>query len=149
MKTTARIAVIMGALFVLIAAACGDDQGAGIGAPANGDDGGTPVAAGSTRALAPIERVEIDVAGSSPSQYVAHIVSGLPNGCVQFDRYDIVRDGDTIRVEVWNLVPSDPATMCTMVYGTVDLNVALGSDFVSGRTYTVEVNGETHTFTAR
>jgi hypothetical protein len=36
-----------------------------------------------------------------------------------------------------------------MVYGTHESTVELGSDFVSGREYTVVVNGERKTFTAQ
>ena len=48
-----------------------------------------------------------------------------------------------LRIDVWNLepVPTEPIA-CTAIYGIVENNVALGSDFESGREYTVIVNGE-------
>jgi hypothetical protein len=102
------------------------------------------------RELAPIERVEMRIAESFPPQYFVAVTSGLPNGCAKFDHYTVERDGDTIKVTVWNTVPADPrVVLCTMVYGMVQHNIALGSDFQSGRTYTLDVNGMKQTFIAQ
>ena len=98
--------------------------------------------------LAPIDAVEILIAESDPPQYFLHVVSGLPNGCVRFDSYDMMRDGDTIHVEVFNLEPADQNMVCTQVYGTVEHNIPLGSDFEPGKTFTVDVNGVIETFAA-
>ena len=100
--------------------------------------------------LAPIERVAIQIAESDPPQYTLLVVSGLPNGCARFDHYDLSRLDDTnIVVQVFNSVPTDPRTMCTQIYGTVETRVALGSDFNSGTTYTVVVNGVVESFKAQ
>lgn len=99
--------------------------------------------------LAPIDSVEINIAESFPPQYFLHVVSGLPSGCAQFDRYEVSREGDTIRVKVINRMPADKSVACTMIYGTKEHNIALGSDFESGKTYTVIVNDVTKTFVAQ
>ena len=104
---------------------------------------------GMVEVLAPIESVEVLISESFPPQYMLVVVSGLPNGCVRFGSYDMTRDGDTIQVAVTNLQPADKSTVCTMIYGTVEHTIALGSDFESGKTYTVEVNGLTTTFVAQ
>ncbi len=100
-------------------------------------------------ALAPIESVEIVIMESFPPQYNLVVVSGLPNGCVLFGDYSVTRDGNTILVEVTNLMPSDPLLACTEIYGMVRTSIALGSDFESGTTYTIKVNDVTTTFVAQ
>ncbi len=96
-------------------------------------------------ALAPIDRAEILVAESFPPQYFVLVESGLRNGCVEFDRYEVARDGDTIHVAIINLEPAG-SVPCTEEYGTVEHNIPLGSDFEPGTTYTVLVNDVTETF---
>ena len=98
---------------------------------------------------APIESVEILILESFPVQYMLHIVSGLPNGCASFGGYTSVRNGDTVQVTVTNLEPVDKSIACTEEYRTVEHNIPLGSDFVSGITYTVLVNDVTETFEAQ
>ncbi len=97
---------------------------------------------------APIDGVAINIAESFPPQYFVHILSGLPSGCARFDRYEVDRDGTTITITVTNLVPSGDV-MCTQIYGTAESNVALGSDFEPGQTYTVFVNDVKETFMAQ
>jgi hypothetical protein len=45
-------------------------------------------------------------------------------------------------------MPTGPVA-CTMIYGTYELNVPLGSDFQSGREYTIEVNDKRLTLRAQ
>ena len=104
---------------------------------------------GTAQALAPIESVEILVLESFPPRYMAVVVSGLPSGCVTFAGYRLERGGDPIRVEMVNWKPADPEVACPAVYGTVETNIPLGSDFQSGTTYTVVVNDVTETFIAQ
>ena len=112
--------------------------------PANGDPFPT------VSALAPIQSLEVNVAESFPPQYFAHIVSILPDGCAEFDRNDVTREDTTIRIDVWNLVPAPDAEIaCILIVGTVEHNVALGTDFVSGTDYTVIVNDVSDTFVAQ
>lgn len=100
--------------------------------------------------LAPIEDVDVLVLESFPPQYVARLTSGLPSGCAEYSRTVVQRAGDLVRLTVYNTMPSDPMVACTMIYGMVTHNTPLGSDFVTGRTYTIEVNGKVeHTFVAQ
>ncbi|MBE0438010.1 MAG: hypothetical protein IBX56_19695 [Methylomicrobium sp.] len=97
---------------------------------------------------APIESVDIEVLESSPPEYMANIVAGLPNGCAEPGGYEVSREGNEIMIQVMNTMPpGDP--VCTMIYGTYPVKVNLGSHFVSGETYTVNVNGTIETFVAQ
>ena len=58
--------------------------------------------------LAPIDNLEINIAESFPPEVSLNVQSGLPNGCVEFSRYELERDGASIRVTIWNLEPNDP-----------------------------------------
>ena len=100
--------------------------------------------------LAPIESADILIRESFPPQYALDIVSGLPSGCAQFSRIGVAREGASINVTVWNSVPAADDVACTMIYRTTRNTTELGSDFESGRTYEVRVNGEqTIPFTAQ
>jgi hypothetical protein len=98
---------------------------------------------------APIDQVDVLIKESFPLQYAVRVVSGLPNACVKFGQITWERDGDTIRVEVFNVEPASDEVMCAQVYGTAENIIELGSDFESRKTYTVVVNGVTETFVAR
>ena len=99
---------------------------------------------------APIVRVALRVADSSPAQYFADVTSALPDGCAKFARFAVRREGSTVFVDVFNTAPSNREQIaCTMIYGERDSAVPLGSDFTPGATYTLEVNGATQTFVAR
>lgn len=90
------------------------------------------------------------MAESFPPQYFVQITSGLPNGCAAFEEITTERDGETIRIAVWNTLPvADEPIACTMIYGFVEHNVALGTDFTSQQRYSVEVNDVTETFVAQ
>ncbi|MEE9199216.1 MAG: hypothetical protein V3U26_05410, partial [Dehalococcoidia bacterium] len=82
-----------------------------------------------------------------PPQYSVVVVSGLPNSCVSFGGYHLVREGDTIQIEMVNWKPADPTTICAQLYSTVETVVPLGSDFEPGKVYTVAVNETTVEFT--
>jgi hypothetical protein len=98
---------------------------------------------------APIVRVTLRVAESHPPQYFADVVSALPDGCTHFARFAVRRENASVLVDVFNTVPSDPATMCTMIYGEKESAVPLGSDFEPGRAYTLDVNGARQPFLAQ
>jgi hypothetical protein len=100
-----------------------------------------PAAAGRTEVRAPIVSVALRVAESHPPQYFADVVSALPNGCTQFARFAVRREGDVVFVDVFNTVPADPTVMCTMIYGERESAIPLGSDFRPSATYTLDVNG--------
>jgi len=101
---------------------------------------------GYRRYLAPIHDVEIWADESSPPQYFVDVVSGEPNSCVKFDSYDVPRAGNAIRVEIFNI--EYVGGSCAEIYSYVDHTIPLGSDFVTGVNYTVEVNNVTETFVA-
>jgi len=96
--------------------------------------------------LAPIDEVTIAMLKSMPPQFLVNILAGLPSGCAQFGGYMVELDGDRINITVTNYMPSDPNVACTMIYGTKQIGVNLGSNFEQGKTYTVSVNGVEQTF---
>ena len=102
-----------------------------------------------TQVSAPIESVEILIMESFPPQYAVVVVSGLPNACVTFGGHRLEREDDTIRIEMLNWKPADSEVVCAQVYGTVETRISLGSDFESGKTYTVVVNDVKETFVAQ
>ena len=99
--------------------------------------------------LAPVEDVYIWADNSSPEQYFMDVVSGEPDSCHKCHSYNVTRTGNTtIRVEIFNLLSIGGG--CADVYSAVEhtIPLGLGSDFVIGETYTVEVNDMTETFVA-
>ena len=97
---------------------------------------------------APIESAGITVAESFPPQYMLWVVSGLSNGATTFGEYEVKRDGNIVAVAVRNRVQTD--VMATQLYGIHESNIVLGSDFTSGETYEVVINGRSWTsFTAQ
>jgi hypothetical protein len=109
---------------------------------------GAPSPSGRQAVAAPIDRVNIRVIESNPVQYAVNVLAGLPSGCAERNRHEVNRAADVIIVTVLNWMPTgSPA--CTMIYGTYELSVDLGSDFRSGTTYTVNVNETKMTFVAR
>ena len=136
------LVVAAGALLLVVAAgivmlALGSSGGQGGGAPTD-----------RTTVPAPIESVDVLVLGSGPPQYVLRVRAGLPNGCAKQHGHEIGRDGDVIKVTVLNSMPTD-AIACTMIYGTYELSINLGSDFRPGVTYTARVNDKATTFVGR
>ncbi len=109
----------------------------------NGGRGGVPTDRKTVQA--PIESVDVLVLESDPPQYVLRVRAGLPSGCAEQYGHEVGRDGDVITVTVLNSMPAgDPP--CTMIYGTYELSISLGSDFRPGVTYTARVNDKTTTF---
>ena len=96
--------------------------------------------------LAPIYRIELQIAESFPLQYFLTVVSGLPDGCHSFGGYTLTRGGHHVLIKVFNLQPSYTPFVCTQVYGTAETNIPLGSDFDPSETYTIDVNGNTISF---
>lgn len=108
-------------------------------------------AAGEYRLVpAPIESIDVQILESFPVQYRVAITSGLPDACTEFDSWEVHRDGDTVRIDLRNRVPSEPM-MCALVYRIEHHSIAIGNgnDFKAGSTITVQVNDRTATFTAQ
>ncbi len=94
--------------------------------------------------LAPIHDVQISIAESYPEQIFVYIKGGLADSCTTFHDIETHRSGKTINIEVTTERPKD--AICTQVYGYFEKNINLGSDFIRGETYIVDVNGITRTF---
>lgn len=93
----------------------------------------------------PIDRMDIVIRESSPPQVTLNATAGLPSGCAQRESHSVTRTGDTFTVSVLNSMPTGNP-VCTMIYGTYELNIDLGRDVRPGVTYTVRVNDQTTTF---
>jgi hypothetical protein len=100
----------------------------------------TSLPAGRHAEPAPIDELDVRVAESFPPQYFLYILAGLPSGCAEQYIHSVARSGNEVEVEVLNSIP-DGTPLCTAIYGQYELNLPLGSDFVSGQDYTVIVNG--------
>lgn len=107
-----------------------------------------PLPAGTVRAEAPIDGLDMVVMESFPPQYGLHIQAGLPSGCAKQGGYEATRAGNVITVKVYNSMPDGPVA-CTMIYGMYNISLNLGSDYTPGETYTVVVNDQSTTFTAQ
>lgn len=94
---------------------------------------------------APIDGLEVVMRESAPPRVSLKITAGLPSGCAQAHSRQLTRAGNTITVTVLNSMPTGEP-VCTMIYGSYELTVDLGSDFAPGATYTVQVNDKTTTF---
>ena len=129
------VAAVLGLAVILLAGAV---------ALASGRAAPTPES-GRQTVPAPIDQIQVVIRESSPPQVSLNIRAGLPSGCAQRESYSFGRNGDTFTVRVLNSMPTGNV-MCTMIYGTYELNIDLGSDFRPGATYTVQVNDTTTTF---
>ena len=98
-----------------------------------------------TKYLAPIDDMKIWADDSFPPQYFLYFKSLGPNSSSKFYRYYVSRFGKTIRVVV---VHVELNTLHTQMVVNFHRIIPLGSHFVPGETYTVEVNGRTNTFVA-
>ena len=77
---------------------------------------GQPSGPGMVETPAPIESVKVAVSDSNPPVYTLQITSGIPGGCVKFNGYETLREGNSINVNVTNLQPAE-AVLCTAIYG--------------------------------
>jgi len=94
--------------------------------------------------LAPIHEVQVNIAESYPEQIIVYIKGGLADACTTFHDMETQRSGNTINIRITTERPKD--AVCAQVYGYFEKNVNLGSDFIRGETYIVDVNGVTKTF---
>ena len=94
---------------------------------------------------ATIEEVSISIAESCPEQIIVNIKGGLEDSCTILHEIVILHcSEDTINISVTTERPKD--AIGAQVYSFFNKSVNLGSDFTSGNTYTVDVNGVTATF---
>ena len=93
---------------------------------------------------APIHEVRVIIAESFPEQIFVYIRGGLADACTTFYEVETERSGNTIDITVTTQRPRD--AICAQVYGYFEQNVALGSQFTRGATYTVNVNDMTTSF---
>ena len=137
MRVAIRRSVVV--LAALLAASC-----------ASATDGvpSSPSPPGRQAVLAPIDRLDVRVLESSPPQYMVSVRAGLPSGCAEKNRHDAERVGEAIKVTVLNWMPTG-SPPCTMIYGSYELNINVGSDFRPGTKYSVIVNDKTTAFVAQ
>ncbi len=135
-------------LVALSAMACASTNDIAPSAPSSPGPNSSSSSAGRQEVRAPIDGVAVRVLESSPPQYMLNVRAGLPGGCAERNRHEVQRAGDAIAVTVLNWMPAGNPP-CTMIYGTYELNVNLGSDFQRGTTYSVAVNDKSTTFVAQ
>jgi hypothetical protein len=135
-----RVAIVRGAVVfaALVATTCASAT----------DNPLAPASPGRQAVPAPIDRLDVRVLESSPPQYVLSVQAGLPSGCAEKNRHQAERAAEAITVTVLNWMPTG-STPCTMIYGSYELNINVGSDFRSGTTYSVSVNDKKTTFVAQ
>ena len=107
----------------------------------------SPSPSGRQEVLAPIDHLDVRILESSPPQYVLSVRAGLPSGCAEKNRHETERVAEAITVTVLNWMPTG-STACTMIYGSYELNINVGSDFRPGTTYSVAVNDKRTAFVA-
>jgi hypothetical protein len=94
---------------------------------------------------APIESIDVQYEDGKP---VVIIVAGLPNGCAEPQSQEVTLEGTVYTVTILNSVPADDDVVCTDIFRTYEIRVAIGDVLESGETYTVMVNDQETTFTA-
>ena len=87
---------------------------------------------------APIHEVKVSYLKSNPAQVVVYIKGGLSDGCTKYHDAKVTRDGNIVNIKVTVQRPRD--AMCTAIYGYFEKTINLGSDFVAGTKYTLQVN---------
>jgi len=93
---------------------------------------------------APIHEVKVNIAESDPPQVFIYIKGGLRDGCTSFHELETERRENDINITVTTERPKD--ANCTQVYSYFEKNAGLGTDFISGETYVVNVNDQTTSF---
>lgn len=104
-----------------------------------GDD---DLAPGMVQVDAPIESIEINKIAAKPPNASMTVVTGLRNGCEEFDQYSLQRTGDQFSLTISNLTSAGPDVACTDDYRTVTTNIELEAPIEECKRYVVEANGE-------
>ena len=93
---------------------------------------------------ASIHEVQVNIAESFPEQIFVYIKGGLADSCTTFHELITERSGNTINIQVTIERPRN--AICIQIYSYFEQNIALGSDFTRGESYTINVNGTTTNF---
>jgi hypothetical protein len=107
--------------------------------------GDAPAASDRRLVPAPIDAMSVAVRAAD-QHVILSVRAGLLGGCAKQDSHAVSRAGDVVTVTVNISIPATE-TVCTMIYGTYDLQLDLGTDFKTGSTYTIRVNDQKQTFT--
>jgi hypothetical protein len=92
---------------------------------------------------------EIWTDGSVPPEYFVDVWAEAPSICDQFDSYNVTRaDNTTIVVDIFNRGCCTGCPERDEYYLNPWHTIPLGSDFVTGTNYTVEINDVTEIFVA-
>jgi hypothetical protein len=94
---------------------------------------------------APIHDVKIAVTLLQPPEVLVYIKGGLRDTCTTFYDLNTERSGNVINIKV--SIQTTTGRVCGQVYTFFERCVDLGSDFVPGQVYTINVNDKTTTFT--
>lgn len=92
-----------------------------------------------SRILHVIDEVQPLIMESYPPQIAVRVIGYQPDGCDFPVHVDQIRDGNTIYVEIYRIVPQD--VMCTMIVKRYDETIHLSGAFSAGQNYTIFVNG--------
>ena len=104
--------------------------------PDEGNTGGAQ--ASGSEVLTVIETVDALIMESFPAQISLHVTGYQPDGCTFPVQVEQTRDGNTVTVKIYRILPPD--IMCTMQLVPYDENIKLDGGFESGE-YTIDVNG--------
>ena len=88
--------------------------------------------------LTVVEKVDALIMESYPAQISLHVTGYQPDGCIYPVQVEQTRDGNTVSVKIYRILPPD--IMCTMQLVPYDENIKLDGSFESGD-YTIDVNG--------
>jgi hypothetical protein len=94
--------------------------------------------------LAPIEEITATMLLSDPPQIEVYIKGGLADSCTTFHELKTERSVNIFKITVTVQRPRD--AVCAEVYSYFEKCENLGSDFISGETYTIHVNDKKTTF---
>jgi hypothetical protein len=152
-------------VLTLILAACGDaargTEPAASDLPTNGTDADRPVSSDDETAVdepiieiivgdiitgeATVESLHVLIMESFPVQVNVQATGYVGDGCTEIGEITTERDGDTFYVHISTVRPAD--AICTQQLVGFDEVISLDVHGLEAGTYTVDVNGETATFT--
>ena len=102
------------------------------------DSGASSAPPSGSEVLTVIDSVDPIVMESFPYQVQLHVTGYHPDGCTFPVQVEQERDGNTVRVRIYRVLPPD--ILCTMQLVPYDENISLEGGFEPGD-YTIDVNG--------